>query len=148
LQAPEEIRVDAIVLIGRILLAVLFIQAGIMFHIRQHATATGYARSSGVPFAGFLSPATGVLIALGGLMVALGIWPDLGALFLVLFLLPTAYYMHAFWKEQDPQMRANQQAHFMKNLALAGGALIAFALFAKFGENVGLTIRGPLFDVD
>jgi uncharacterized membrane protein YphA (DoxX/SURF4 family) len=60
---------------------------------------------------------------------------------------PTAFYMHPYWKVQDPQQRINQQNHFMKNLALAGGAIMAFVLFAGLGRDLGLTITGPLFDL-
>ena len=80
-------------------------------------------------------------------MVAFGVWGDLGALLLLVFVVPTAYFMHAFWKIQDPMQRANQQAHFMKNLALAGGSIMAFVLFAGLGRELGLTITGPLFDL-
>jgi hypothetical protein len=34
------------------------------------------------------------------------------------------FFMHAFWKEQDEQAIQNQFAHFMKNVAMAGGALV------------------------
>lgn len=97
--------------------------------------------------AGALVPLSGLLIIVGGLMVLLGIWADLGALFLVLFLVPTAFFMHAFWKSEDANEKANQMAHFMKNLVMAGGALIAFALFAYLGDSLGLTITGPVFDL-
>jgi putative oxidoreductase len=68
-------------------------------------------------------------------------------LLLLGFVVPTAYFMHAFWKVQDPMQRANQQAHFMKNLALAGGSIMAFVLFAGLGHTLGLTITGPLFNL-
>jgi hypothetical protein len=43
--------------------------------------------------------------------------------------------------------RANQQAHFMKNVSMGGAALALFALFQQFGNEIGLT-AGPtaLFD--
>jgi len=31
---------------------------------------------------------------------------------------------HAFWKEEDPKMRARQQGQFLKNLGLIGGLLV------------------------
>ena len=34
---------------------------------------------------------------------------------------------------------------FNKDLALAGAALLAFALFAYAGGRLGLTLTGPLF---
>ncbi len=81
-------------------------------------------------------PVTGLMILAGGVMIALGAWADVGALLIAAFVLPTAYFMHAFWKLDDPMMRMNQQAHFMKNMAMAGAAL----LIAYFGSGpVSLT---------
>jgi uncharacterized membrane protein YphA (DoxX/SURF4 family) len=48
----------------------------------------------------------------------LGVWADLGALLLVIFLLPTAYLMHGFWREVG-EARLNRQVQFNKDLALA-----------------------------
>ena len=90
-------------------------------------------------------PATGVMIIAGGLMVALGVWADLGALLIAAFLIPTAFLMHGFWSFDDPQERMNQHAHFMKNISLAGGALVIFYLYRQFGDEIGLNITGPLF---
>ncbi|WP_251037282.1 DoxX family protein [Arthrobacter sp. ISL-28] len=95
----------------------------------------------------FLVVATGVQMAVGSLMVALGVWPDLGALILFLFLIPTAFWMHAFWKESEPRNRAMEQVQFYKDLALAGAALVMFAAFAALGHDIGPVITGPLFNV-
>lgn len=138
---------DIIVLIGRILLTMMFLSAGMTVHLAKRKIMAQYAASQGVPMAGALVPLSGLLIIAGGLMVLLGVWADLGALFLILFLLPTAFFMHAFWKFEDANEEANQMAHFMKNLVMAGGALIAFALFAYLGDSLGLTITGPVFDL-
>lgn len=138
---------DIIVLIGRILLTMMFLSAGMTVHLAKRKPMSQYAASQGVPMAGALVPLFGLLIIAGGLMVLLGVWADLGALFLILFLLPTAFFMHAFWKSEDANEKANQMAHFMKNLVMAGGALIAFALFAYLGDSLGLTITGPVFDL-
>jgi len=88
-----------------------------------------------------------VLILLGGLSVLLGLWADLGALLIIVFLVPTALIMHRFWAERDPMMRQNDQVQFMKNTALAGAALVMFAFFAYAGHDLGLTLTGPLFDL-
>jgi uncharacterized membrane protein YphA (DoxX/SURF4 family) len=68
---------------------------------------------------------------------------DVGAALIAFFLVPTAYYMHAFWKLDDPMMRAVQHAMFMKNIALAGAALII--LFASIVlENGFDLVVGPV----
>jgi putative oxidoreductase len=133
------------VLLGRILLAALFLGSAIG-HLTQTPAMSGYAQAKGVPAARAAVVVSGVLILLGALMVLLGIWADLGALFLFIFLIPTALLMHAFWKETDPQARQMEMIQFQKDIALAGGSLLALALFASAGDTIGLTITDPLFN--
>jgi putative oxidoreductase len=135
---------DVVALIGRILFVLLFLGSG-FGHIAQADAMSGYAASKGVPQAKLATVASGVLLLVGGLMVLLGVWMDLGALLLVLFLVPTAVLMHAFWKETDAQSRQLEMISFQKDVALAGGALLILALYAGYGEDLGLTITGPLF---
>lgn len=137
---------DWIVLIGRILFAFLFLGAG-FGHLTQGQAMAGYAEARGVPLAKLAVPASGVWILVGGLMVLLGVWADLGALLLVVFLVPAAVLMHGFWKETDAQTRQIEQTMFMKDTALAGAALTLFAFFAAT-EDLGLTITGPLFSLN
>lgn len=138
---------DVLVLIGRILFSAVFLSSAVG-HLTQTDVMAGYAKSRGVPAARLAVLASGVLILVGGLSVLLGIWPDVGALLLVLFLVPTAITMHAFWRETDGQARQNEMIAFTKDLALAGAAIALFALFAYAGDDLGLTIVGPLFDLD
>lgn len=136
---------DVLVLIGRILFSALFLTSGYA-HLARRQMMTGYAAGKGVPLARLLVPAAGVQIIAGALMILLGIWQDLGALLLVIFLVPTAVLMHPFWKEDDAQMRAVEQSQFMKDVALAGAALVMFAVFAALGDDLGLVVAGPLFN--
>jgi uncharacterized membrane protein YphA (DoxX/SURF4 family) len=137
--------VDIIVLIGRILFVVLFLYSSL-----GHLTATdqlaGYAASRGVPAAKAATLVSGLLLLAGGLMILLGVWADLGALLLVIFLVPTAYLMHGFWRDSG-EARMNEQVQFNKDLALAGASLMLFAFFAHVGDDLGLTITGPLFSI-
>jgi uncharacterized membrane protein YphA (DoxX/SURF4 family) len=135
---------DVIVLIGRILFAFLFLTSGYA-HFAQRKMMAQYAGSKAVPSPLPAVLAGGVLLVLGGLMVLLGIWADLGSLFLVVFLLPTAVLIHGFWKESDQQARMTEMTQFSKDVALGGAALMLFAFFAYAGDNLGLTITGPLF---
>jgi putative oxidoreductase len=137
---------DLIVLIGRILFAFLFLSSGFA-HFAQRKPMAQYAGAKGLPAALPAVLAGGVLLLAGGLMVLLGIWADLGALLLAIFLLPTAVLMHGFWKESDPQARMTEMTQFSKDTALGGAALMLFALFSYAGDNLGLTITGPLFHI-
>ncbi len=138
---------DWVLLLGRILLVLVAITSGVMFHLRQRALAVGYARTAGAPLPELTVPLTGIAIAAAGILVVLGVWVDLAALVLAANLSLFAFFMHAFWKVDDPQQRVNEQAQFQKDLGLAGGALVLFYLFQQFGEEIGLVI-GPaaLFD--
>jgi uncharacterized membrane protein YphA (DoxX/SURF4 family) len=137
---------DVVFLIGRILFALVFLSSGPTLHLLQREKGIGYARAYGAPAPEVMVPLSGLAITLGALSVAFGVWGDLGALVLVAFLLPTAFYMHAFWKEQDEQMQQNQMAHFMKNVALAGGALALFYAWNQLQGEAGLSLTDPLFD--
>ena len=135
---------DVIVLIGRILFAFLFLSSGYA-HFAQRGMMAQYAGSKGVPQPMPAVLAGGVALVAGGLMVLFGVWADLGCLFLVVFLLPTAVLIHGFWKESDAQARITEMTQFSKDVALAGAALMLFAFFAFAGDHLGLTITGPLF---
>jgi uncharacterized membrane protein YphA (DoxX/SURF4 family) len=139
-----EVIVDVVVLIGRILFVALFLGSG-FGHVTQSQAMAGYAASRGVPQPRLAVLASGVLIIVGGLMVLLGLWMDLGALLLVPFLVGTAFLMHAFWKETDPQAKQMEMASFQKDLALAGAALLIFALYSGYAPDLGIPITGPLF---
>ncbi len=137
---------DWVLLVGRLLYAPIFILSGLMFHLVNREMAIGYARMKGAPLPELSVPLTGIAIIVAGVMIIIGLWVDLAALILAVFLLVTAYYMHGFWKVEDPQERQLEQIQFQKDVALAGGALILFFLFQQFGEAIGLTIEPALFD--
>ena len=62
-----------------------------------------------------------------GTMLAFGKFPRLASTALAASLIPTTLAGHRFWEEDDPEVRAQQQIHFLKNVGLLGGLLIASA---------------------
>ena len=136
---------DLVFLIGRIIIGLVFITAGIEVHLLARKQSTEMARGVGTPFPEVAVPLTGVMIIVGGLMVALGVWPDLGAILLILFLITAAYYFHAFWRIEDPQEQGSQTGHFMKNMGLVGASLIVFFIYNQFQGGAPLSLVGPLF---
>jgi len=128
LDRGEELarRARYIVPLGRVLDAAIFIIAGAGHFSEQ---TIQYAAQNGVPWATVAVPLSGVIAMVGGLSVALGFHTRIGALLLVLFLLPVTVIMHDFWAVGDPAMAQLQQVMFMKNLSMLGGAL----LLAHFG---------------
>ena len=60
-----------------------------------------------------------------GLAVATGRVPRLSATVLAASLVPSTAANHRFWEESDRTTRANQRLHFVKNLSMLGGLLVA-----------------------
>jgi putative oxidoreductase len=72
----------------------------------------------------------GIMLLFGGLMVLLGGFTQLGALLLILFLLPTLVFFHDFWnatKFADEMAVRMQTIQWQKNLAMVGGLLVLLA---------------------
>jgi putative oxidoreductase len=105
-------------LVGRILIALIFILSGVT-KITGYAGTQGYMESMGVP--GALLPVVIVTELGGGILVMLGLWTRLAALALAGFCILAAVLFHANFSDQI------QMIMFLKNLAIAGGFLTLFA---------------------
>jgi len=132
---------DAILVIGRILFAFIFVTSGIA-HFAKLEAMTGYAQYKKLPAAKLGVLISGLFFLLGGIYIAAGFWVDLGALLLTITLILAAVIFHNFWKETDPTAKQNEMIAFNKDIALAGAALILFALIAwgtltEFGPSLG-----------
>lgn len=66
----------------------------------------------------------GAVQVAGGLLLALGKAPRIAATALAASLVPTTLATHRYWEETDPEVRANQQVHFFKNISMLGGLLL------------------------
>jgi putative oxidoreductase len=117
-----------VVPVARLFFAAIFVISG-PNHFNPHTIE--FAASHGVPMASIAVPLSGLIALAGGLSVALGYKTRIGAWLLVLFLIPITLIMHNFWAVTDPTMAGMQQAMFMKNVALLGGALV----IAYFGAG-------------
>jgi len=110
-----------LVLAGRILFSLIFLMS--VTHLFSAGTAA-QAGSHGVPMAQVLVPIAGVLAVAGSLSIILGYRARVGALLIILFLIPVTFFMHNFWTITDPMQRMMQQVNFMKNISMLGGALL------------------------
>ena len=109
---------SAAALIGRLLLAAIFIHAG-YGKILGYAGTAEYMAKAGVP--GALLPLV-ILVELGGgILIAIGWQTRLVAIALAGFTILAAILFHANFGDR------NQAIHFMKNMAIAGGFLTLFA---------------------
>jgi uncharacterized membrane protein YphA (DoxX/SURF4 family) len=126
---------DLILVIGRILFGGFFLMSGIN-HFTKLEAMTGYAKYKKLPAAKLGVLISGLMLVIGGLSVILGYYADLGALLLAIFLVLAAVIFHNFWKETDATAKQNEMLGFMKDIALAGAALILFALVVKHGTDL------------
>jgi len=113
------------VVIGRILLALIFILSGLE-KIFAWNSELAYLTSRGMPATGFFLFVALLIELIGGLMLLFGIKPGLAAGVLFLYLIPVTVVMHGFWTVTDPAMHAVMQdmmVHFFKNVAIMGGLL-------------------------
>jgi putative oxidoreductase len=60
-----------------------------------------------------------------GLMLATSRFPRISSLVLAASMVPTTIAGYAFWQADDPAKRSAQREHFLKNVGLVGGLLVA-----------------------
>ena len=112
---------DTLALIGRILIAYLFIPAGIG-KLMGFAGTVGYINSVGLPLPE-VAAVIAIVVELGlGIALLLGFKTRWTAIAMAIFTVATGLFFHKFWID------ATQNTQFFKNLAIAGG-MLAFAAF-------------------
>lgn len=111
--------------VGRLLLALLFLPAGIG-KITGFAGTVGYIASKGLPMPE-LGAALAILVEVGGgLALIAGFGTRFAALALVVFTLAASLVFHNFWALPADQVMM-QQLMFFKNMAIIGGLLVLAA---------------------
>ena len=113
-------------LVGRVLLALMFVLSG-FGKLGDIAGTAGYIASGGLPMASALAVIVGLLELLGGLAIVVGFQARWAALALGLFTLAASLLFHKFWAAPADQAFV-QQLLFMKNLSVAGGMFLVAAL--------------------
>jgi putative oxidoreductase len=116
---------NPLALIGRLLLALVFVPAGIG-KITGFAGTAGYIASKGLPM-----PELGAGIAIavelvGGLALIAGFGTRWAALVLAGFTLVASYFFHNYWTLPVDQQMV-QQLMFFKNIGIVGGLLLLAA---------------------
>jgi putative oxidoreductase len=131
---------DELFLIGRIVFSLMFLIYGVR-HLTQTEGSAGYAAYKKVPSPKNMVLFTGVAMIVGALAIMFGVWMDLAALGIAIFVIAAALFMHRFWEEADDQTRQIEMAQFMKNVSTAGAALILVAV----GKYAPYTITDGVF---
>jgi putative oxidoreductase len=112
-------------LIGRILLALMFITSG-FGKVTGFEATVGYIASKHLPL-----PQVGAIIAIlcelgAGTLLLIGFKARWAGLVLAIFTLAAGIFFHDYWNA-DAAMKQFQQINFWKNVSIAGGMLMVFA---------------------
>jgi putative oxidoreductase len=129
-----------VAVIGRILLALMFVLSGLGKLADIQGTA-GFIASGGLPAPSVLAVVVGAFELLGGMALVLGFKVRWAGLALALFTLAASVIFHAYWSAPADQQFV-MQLLFMKNVSVAGGLLLVSALGAGPLGFDGRRMRG------
>ena len=116
---------NPLALVGRLLLALLFLPAGIS-KIGGFAGTAGYIASKGLPFPTVAAAIAIMVEVVGGLALIAGFGTRWAALALAGFTLVATFFFHNYWGVPADQAMV-QQLMFFKNIAVVGGLLVLAA---------------------
>jgi len=109
-------------------------------HFMQVDEMAGYAQHKGLPAPKLAVLGSGAVLVFGGLAIVTGAFPVVGGVAVAAFLLVAAVTMHDFWAVAEDQQRT-EMTQFLKNVALAGGALALGALGTLTGAySLGISL--------
>ncbi len=114
---------SALFLLGRLLYGGFFLYMSTNHFFKTSALAQ-YAASKKVLLPKISVIFSGLLIFFGGLGILFGLYIKVAIVLLLLFLLIVSFKMHDFWAFQDSMQKEMQKINFLKNMALAGAALM------------------------
>ncbi|MBR7794390.1 DoxX family protein [Undibacterium sp. FT147W] len=112
---------NPLALVGRLLLASLFLPAGIV-KLTGFAGTVAYISSAGLPMPALAAAAALIVEIGGGAALIAGAGTRIAALVLALFTLVASFVFHAYWAVPADQQYVTQLL-FFKNIAVAGGLL-------------------------
>ena len=119
---------NCVVVVGRILIALIFVRAGIN-KIGSIDTTAAQMAKSGIPLSNIMVFGAIMMEVGGGLLLMVGLFARWAALALFFYTLTLALIFHAYWGVPDAQARV-QAAFFFGHLSMMGGMLVVVAFGA------------------
>lgn len=115
---------DALLLIGRLLVAALFLPSGIN-KLMGFSQFAGTLASRGLPFPDVFAAAAVAIEVLAPIALILGAYHRTAALALLAFVIAASLTSHRYWEMADQARRANE-IQFFKNVAIIGAMLFYY----------------------
>jgi len=131
----------ATALIGRLLIGAIFLVSGFA-KLTDTSGTVAHMEAAGIPYAHTLAIVAGIAEIAGGLSLVFGLLTRIGAIGLILFMIPTTIIFHGFWNFEGTEQKM-QMVNFMKNLAIIGG-LFMVAAFGPSRYSIDKKIREPI----
>ncbi|MBO0763225.1 MAG: DoxX family protein [Hyphomicrobiaceae bacterium] len=136
---------DTALLLGRLLMASLFLPSG----INKAMGFGGFAQrlaEQGLPYEQAVAAVGIALEILLPIALIVGIFPRITALLLIVFVIAATGIGHRFWEFAEPARRG-QEINFYKNVALIGGLLFYYVsgpgAWSIAGRSVGVRAAQP-----
>jgi putative oxidoreductase len=130
-------------LLARVLYSVQFGSSAVT-HVRSSQMFVGFAKSRNVPVSQVAGWPSGIYLGIATISLLFGVWPDVGALLLGLWCIPTAVLIHNFWTFTDANERRMQRMNFVRNVTYVGAALGFLATFEALRDAVPFSLTASL----
>jgi uncharacterized membrane protein YphA (DoxX/SURF4 family) len=119
----EKFSMEIFLVVARLIYTLPLLYQGLT-NLQQLDRLTVRAQSKGLPASKVTTGAAMVWLIAGTLAITFNFQSFIGGLMVAAFLVFTGSTIHNFWAVKDPAVRKQDQLHFLKNLSLAGAALI------------------------
>ena len=108
---------------GRTLFVIYFILMG-SSHLLNFTEHSALLRRKGVPLPKAATLLTVFMMVVGGVLVLFDWHKWIGAALLFGIIFPAPFFLHHFWNETESYSWLSEFAHFIKDISLAGAALL------------------------
>jgi putative oxidoreductase len=139
---------DTFLLLGRILIATLFLNVGIPKALQGYGG--GFAQnlaSMGVPYADIVAVVAVAVEVLVPIAMILGVFPRISALLLIAFTVVATGLAHRYWEFAAGPQQTAQMYNFFKNVGIVGGLLCYFVsgpgAFSLAGRSAAVGTPAP-----
>lgn len=114
---------EILLIAGRFIYTLPLLYQGVT-NLGQLERLTAKARGKGLPASKVTTAGAMIWLSIGTLAITFNVQSFIGGLMVAVFLVFTGSTIHNFWTVTDPDTRKQDLLHFLKNLSLAGAALV------------------------
>jgi putative oxidoreductase len=114
---------DFLLLVGRVLMAWIFVASGWRKLMDLPAFAKTMPRRGLPELLGYVAAPVEFI---GGICLLVGFATRYAALMMLLFVIIASFSSHRYWDFTDPVQYANQSSNFWKNVTIKGGLVLLF----------------------